>query len=170
MPSNCKSLSNAMDTVTVCNELPERLTQQYHHEFKNLDSKKLDSYIYPLVKSFERFDDTIIPIFSCSGHNRKPLSLSFIVKNNGEQILKALFQLMLKVNNVIVINSGISIYYKRSVYDTLGNRITYSTMDNGYLLYPMYTVSLNYQLDTELSELINDFKNIVDNFDNPEGV
>ncbi len=156
-----KQKNNAL----IFNTLPDKLIQKYQSEFKNLNPQKLDSHIYPLVKSFEKFDDSIIPLFSCSGHNQKPLSLSFIVKNNGEQILNELFQLMLKVDNVKVINSSICAAYKLSVYNSDGKSNNYGKKDNRFVAFLMYTLSLNYQPKTELTVLIEDLKKIVNDFD-----
>lgn len=151
-------------STTVYDDLPDILNQRYHHDFKHVSPNKLDEHIYPLVKAFEKFGQTIIPIFSCTGHNKKPLSLSFTINKDNENILNALFQKMLTVSGIKVIHSGFGFDYKYSIYDPLGNRLLPLTKDKLGVLYRLYTITLNYDRNIDLADLIDDLKKVVDEF------
>lgn len=158
MPSLADNLINVYD------DLPDILIQRYHHDFKHVNPNKLDEHIYPLVKAFEKFGQTIIPIFSCTGHNQKPLSLSFTINKDNEHILNSLFEQMLTVNGIKIIHSGFGFDYKFSVYNRLGNRLQPLKKNEAGILFRLYTITLNYHRNIDLADLINGLKKVVDEF------
>ena len=79
---------------------------------KNLKPEDVDDRMFKLVKSFDSFND-FATIFSCSGHIKKPIEVSFYSTQKGVIVLEHIFDTVVrKTPNLIIPKCYISYSYK----------------------------------------------------------